>query len=361
VLRIFIMLLGVCAVFARASGAADKPIPLTVAVPFPAKPPICCMAVPAAKDLGYYQRAGLDVTIVNVGTASTGTIQMLVAGRTDIATASIASGLGAYVAGANDVRFIGAELNAIYTINKLKWVFAAKSSIKNVADLKGKTIGIPAGPNPTDPVYVQISALLKSGGLTDRDVRWTVAGAPAARVQALTAGRIDFTQMPMEMSYFVTPDKGLHLLSFDPVGANNGWNGCQCWFTTTKVLTDPAKREAVQRFVEATALAVRDMARDKETFLKAMGLYVDMSVQTAKSIDDTFNYYRLQYTSNGGVNFEHMNTWLNEVYFAAVNPAAKGKFTLKQVADPSFVKAFLDKNGTAAEAYWDPPQLTPPG
>jgi len=355
------MLLTVCVAFAHGASAAEKPLPLTVAVPFPAKPPICCMAVPAAKDLGYYQRAGVDVTIVNVGTASTGTIQMLVAGRTDVATASIASGLGAYVAGATDVRFIGAELNAIYSINKLKWVFAAKSNINGVADLKGKTIGIPAGPNPTDPVYVQISALLKSAGLTDRDVRWTVAGAPAARVQALTAGRIDFTQMPMEMSYFVTPDKGLHLLSFDPVGANSGWNGCQCWFTTSKTLTDPAKREAIQRFVEATALAVRDMARDKATFLKAMALYVDMNAQTPKSIDDTFNYYRLQYTSNGGMNFDHMNAWLNDVYFAAVNPAAKGKFTLKQVTDPSFVKMFLEKNGIEKDAYWDPPQLTPPG
>jgi ABC-type nitrate/sulfonate/bicarbonate transport system substrate-binding protein len=191
-------------------------------------------------------------------------------------------------------------------------------------------------------------------------VRWTVAGAPAARVQALTAGRIDFTQMPMEMSYFLTADKGLHLLSFDPVGANNGWNGCQCWFATTKTLSDPTKREAVQRFVEATALAVRDMARDKAAFLKAMALYVDMSMQTPKSIDDTFNYYRLQYTSNGGANFDHMNLWLNEVYFAAVNPSAKGKFTLKQVVDPSFVKAFLDKNGTEKDAYWDPPQLIPP-
>jgi ABC-type nitrate/sulfonate/bicarbonate transport system substrate-binding protein len=347
--------------FAVPAFAADKVLPLTVAVPFPVKPPICCMAVPAAQDLGYYKRAGLDVKIINVGTASTGTIQMLVAGRTDVATASIASGLGAYVAGANDVRFIGAELNAIYTINKLKWTFAAKDTIKTVADLKGKTIGIPAGPNPTDPVYVQIGALLKSAGMNDRDVRWTVAGAPSARVQALTAGRIDFTQMPMEMSYFVTPDKGLHLLAFDPAGANNGWNGCQCWFTSTKTLADPEKREAVQRFVEATALAVRDMARDKTVFLKAMGMYVDMSVQTPKSIDDTFNYYRLQYTSNGGINFEYMNAWLNDVYLAAVNPAAKGKVTLKQVSDPTFVKAFLDKNGVDKEAYWDPPQLTPPG
>ena len=341
--------------------AADKTLSLTVAVPFPAKPPICCMAVPAAQDLGYYKRAGLDVKIINVGTASTGTIQMLVAGRTDVATASIASGLGAFAAGATDVRFIGAELNAIYSINKLKWTFVAKDTIKTVADLKGKTVGIPAGPNPTDPVYVLINALLKSAGMTDRDVRWTVAGMPAARVQALTAGRIDFTQMPMEMSYFVTPDKGLHLLAFDPAGANNGWNGCQCWFTTTKTLADPEKREAVQRFVDATALAVRDMARDKALFLKAMGLYTDMTVQTPKSIDDTFNYYRLQYMSNGGVNFEHMNTWLNDVYFAAVNPAAKGKFTLKQVSDPSFVKGFLDKNGTDKDAYWDPPQLIPPG
>ena len=318
------------------------------------------MAVPAAQDLGYYKRQGLDVKIINVGTASTGTIQMLVAGRADIATASIASGIGAYVAGATDIRFIGAELNAIYSLNKLKWFFAAKSSINTVADLKGKTIGIPAGPNPTDPVYVQIKALLASAGLSDKDVRWTVAGAPAARVQALSAGRIDFTTMPMEMSYFVTPDKGLHLLYFDPVGANNGWNGCQCWFISAKTLQDPEAREAAQRFVTATALAVRDMSRDKALFTKAVSLYFDMATQTPQSIDNTWNYYRVQYLANGGINFDYMNTWLNDVYFAAVNPGAKGKVSLRQFADAGLVEAFLDKHGVDAAATWDPPQLALP-
>lgn len=348
----------VCAASGWAADLSSKRYELTVAVPFPGKPPVCCMAVPAAKDLGYYDRQGLDVELVNVGTASTGTIQLLAAGRIDVGTASVASGFGAYAAGAKDIRFIGAELNNNFELSGLKWAYAAKTSINSVEDLKDKTVGLPAGPNPTDPVYVQISALLSDHGMTDRDVRWTVAGTQAVRAQALMAGRIDFTQVPMELAYMMTPENGLHIVEFEPVGANRQWTGCQCWFANAETLDDPDKREAIQRFVNGTILALRDMAHDPKIFEKAMSLYVDMSAQTPESIDAVWNYERLRMQSNGGINLDHISAWFENEYLENVNPRAKGNISLEDVIDPNLVADGLEEIGIDDKAYWDPPQLS---
>jgi hypothetical protein len=160
------------------------------------------------------------------------------------------------------------------------------------------------------------------------------------------------------MSYLATPANGIHMISFDPVGANTGWGGCQCWFTTARTLADTEKREAIQRFVNATALLLRDLVKDRAIFAKAMGLYIDMTPQTPASIDATWNYERVQWLANGGMNLDYMNTWFNDVYLKTINPGAKGKLALPQIVDTSLVKTFLDKHGADATAFWDPPQLT---
>ncbi len=342
------------------NGASSRAYSLTVALPWPNKPPVCCMMEPAAKDLGYYKRQNLDVTFVNVSTASAGTIQTLVAGRADVAGAAVAAGIGAYAAGTTDIRYIGGELNSNPSLTHQKWYFGAKTSINTVADLKGKRIGLVTGPNPTDPGYVQIHALLASAGLTDKDVTWVVAGTQDARAQALVAGRIDFTTIPMEMSYILTPANGLHLVAFDPVGANMGWGGCECWFTTAAALKDPERREAITRFVVATMQMIRDLVKSQATFKKAMGLYLDMSQETSQSIENTWSYERVQYQANGCMNLTEMTAWFDNVYLKSINPSANGKVRLRQVVDPSIVKTALSRIGLDRTAYWDPPQLTFP-
>jgi ABC-type nitrate/sulfonate/bicarbonate transport system substrate-binding protein len=347
-----------------ASGAA-APAPsgaltLTVALPWPAKPPVCCMEEPASQDLGFYKQQGLNVNFVNVSTASAGTIQTLVAGKADIAGAAMAAGLAGYSAGATNVRYIGSELNSTPSLNHLQWFFAGKNTIKQPADLKGKKIGVVTGANPTDPGYVQFHALLASVKLTDNDVDWVVAGTQAAREQALVAGRIDITTIPMEESYIVNQTPGLTLIYWDPVGGQTGWGGCECWFTTTDVLKDPQKKEAIQRFVNGTMLGIRDLVGSQDEFKKAESLYLDMSQQTPDSIKNTYDFEHVQYMANGGMELNLMTDWFNNVYTKSINPAAAGKFTLKDVVDPSFVSAALQKLGTDNAATWDPPQLTFP-
>ncbi|MBV8086559.1 MAG: hypothetical protein JO247_17275 [Chloroflexi bacterium] len=68
----------------------------------------------------------------------------------------------------------------------------------------------------------------------------------------------------------------------------------------------------------------------------------------------------MQYMANGGMELNLMTDWFNNVYTKSINPQAAGKFTLKDVVDPSFVSAALQKLGTDNAATWDPPQLTFP-
>src|SRR5581483_3106781 len=88
------------------SSSSAQPLTLTVALPWPAKPPICCMMEQAADQLGYYEKQGLTVTFAG-SNGSAASIQTLVAGRADVAGAAVAAGLGAYAAGSTDIRYIG--------------------------------------------------------------------------------------------------------------------------------------------------------------------------------------------------------------------------------------------------------------
>ncbi len=343
------------------SSSSAQPLTLTVALPWPAKPPICCMMEQAADQLGYYKKQGLTVTFAG-SNGSAASIQTLVAGRADVAGAAVAAGLGAYAAGSTDIRYIGGELNANGARYPQKWFFATSKSINQPSDLKGKTIGLSAGANPTDPGYVEFHALLTANGMSDSDVHYVVAGAADQRVQALVAGRIDATQwVTPELSYVIQKSSNAHIVTWDPVGGAQYWNGCECWFTTATALKDKTKREAIQRFVNGTILMIRDLVASSATFTKAMGLFVDMSQQTPDSIKAVQDYWKTEYQANGCMNLTDMTAWMNDVYLKKTNPSAAGKVTLKQVVDPSLVKAALDKYGIdKTAAAWDPPQLTFP-
>jgi len=120
------------------------------------------------------------------------------------------------------------------------------------------------------------------------------------------------------------------------------------------------RASAITRFAIPTMQMNRALAGTEATFKKAEGLYLDMSQQTQQSIDNTWNYEKVQYQPNGCMNLTDMSAWFNGIYLKAVNPSAGGKVTLKQVVDPSVVKTALDRIGTDKSAYWDPPQLTFP-
>ncbi|MBI2369864.1 MAG: ABC transporter substrate-binding protein [Deltaproteobacteria bacterium] len=135
-----------------------------------------------AKDAGFFERHGLDVTIVFVE-GSPRTMQTLIAGESQIADATGPSVLNARAAGSPVVLIAG-------MINVMPYYLIVHSSIQSPADLKGK-VGANHIPGTTADTVIRVG--LKALGLDpDRDVSLRAIGNTPMRLQALVAGFAKF-------------------------------------------------------------------------------------------------------------------------------------------------------------------------
>jgi ABC-type nitrate/sulfonate/bicarbonate transport system substrate-binding protein len=348
---------------ANPSGSATpalKPLTLNVGLPYQEPPPICCIPSETAKFFGYFDKLNLTVNFIPaVGSAIP--MQQLVAGRVDIAEASPSSAWGAVVQSPN-VRYIGGALMTKYKLEGVGLLFGAKSEINSAKDLKGKTIGITTGTNPTDPNYVIAHNLLASVGLSDSDVTFAVAGGQTQRGQALIAGRVDFTGIGAE---FVGPVKaagGLHILQIGPPeGQYQDWGDGVSWWTTTDAMGNPDTAEAIQRYVTGTLQATRRLVSEETFFDQAVDHFnASLATQSASDKNFVWNWQRKQWMTNGGFELTQIQGYLDKVYYKNINPKAAGQINLLNATDSRFVKGALKQLGMDSNAAaYDTPQYAP--
>ena len=136
-----------------------------------------------ADKLGFYAKHGLKVDIVQLN----GTPQAVAAlnsGAVDLADISIDSAIRLRADSGLPIRgIVSSSLGVPFLI-------AAKSEIKTPADLVGKSYAI-ANRGSLDQSLTQ--AVLSAKGIATDGPNWVPIGPPAARVQALAAGRVDAT------------------------------------------------------------------------------------------------------------------------------------------------------------------------
>ncbi len=113
-----------------------------------------------AKVQGYYEAAGLDVTFQNGDDANL--ITLIAQGADDI---GIADGTSVIPAVGQGVPIV--YVTTIYAQFPNVVMAPADSGISAVADLRGKTIGIPG---PYGSSWIMLQALLSSAGLTTADI-----------------------------------------------------------------------------------------------------------------------------------------------------------------------------------------------
>ncbi len=132
-----------------------------------------------AKDKGYYEGEGLDVTI-GAGKGSGSTAQ-LIANKSD--TIGFADGfvVGNSVAKGMNIRMVA----SIYRRNPTGVVVLADSDIKTPKDLEGKTVAIPTG----SAQYQQWPAFVKGCRLDATKIR-VVSIDPAGSPSALALGKV---------------------------------------------------------------------------------------------------------------------------------------------------------------------------
>lgn len=205
-----------------------------------------------AKDGGYYQKYGLDVTLT-FGVMPTG-IAMLANGEAQMVNSSLEQLMQAASKDGSMV-LIGSALN--------RGVFAlmARKEIHTIQELKGKKIAVGA---VGDAPYGYLVDLLAKSGMKARDVQWIPVGTDVSgRVAALQSGRVDATLLTAP-AYFKVEEAGYktlaNLAEHPDIFASTG-----LLMKKSVIAADPklpeklleAQAEATKRFYEDKAFAVK--------------------------------------------------------------------------------------------------------
>jgi ABC-type nitrate/sulfonate/bicarbonate transport system substrate-binding protein len=206
-----------------------------------------------AKEGGYYQKYGLDVTLV-FGAGPVG-VAMLSSGTAAMTNSSMEQALQASARDPNALVSMGSFLN------KGAFSLMTTKNINTVKDLKGKRIAVAA---LGDAVYNYTVALLSKSGVKAREVTWVPVGNDAtARAAALQSNRADATMLTAP-SYFRMEEAGFknlaNLADYKDIYASSVY-----LFYRKTVAANPklpelllrAQTEAVKRFYDDKAFAVK--------------------------------------------------------------------------------------------------------
>jgi ABC-type nitrate/sulfonate/bicarbonate transport system substrate-binding protein len=131
-----------------------------------------------ANELGWFRENGVSVDLLSVGP---GAAQQLAAGSLNIGY----SGFPDFVRATNQGAPVKIVINAV---NQPPYAVYAKSAIKSIADLKGKTVSI-GGIKDVTLIYME--AFIASAGLKAADLDFVYAKATQDRLAALMSGGAD--------------------------------------------------------------------------------------------------------------------------------------------------------------------------
>jgi ABC-type nitrate/sulfonate/bicarbonate transport system substrate-binding protein len=134
----------------------------------------------AAVDQGFFKNVGFDAQVATIQ-SSPQSMQMLITGAYQISSTQPESAIAAIERGARSLAAISAPMN------RADWVLAGAAGIKNIADLKGKLIGVSS--LRISEVWLT-TQLLERAGLKKDDVSFIAVGTSPLKITALEKGSI---------------------------------------------------------------------------------------------------------------------------------------------------------------------------
>src|SRR5579859_569661 len=211
-----------------------------------------------ARDLGFYQKEGLDVEITEVQ-ATPSVIAAMRSG--DVELGNINSEDIIRLTATKDL-----EMRAINSPNGRNFfMIVGKSSIGSVAELGGKSFAI-ARVGSQD--HALSSKVLGVKGVPADSVNYVAIGAPNVRAQALVAGQVDATTVSLGTWVTIQNQPNIHVL----VGVDDYYNALPLVnkgnAVTLKVLNE--KSEALRRFTTALIKTSRYLAENKQAWVDGM-------------------------------------------------------------------------------------------
>ena len=205
-----------------------------------------------AKEGGYYQKYGLDATIV-FGVHPAG-VAMVISGQAQMTNYSLETAMQAM---ARD----GSLVVAGSWLNKADFALIGRKDIANVQALKGKRIAVSQiGDAPSNYAI----ALLRDYGMTSRDVQWVPVGTDVnGRAAALEGGRADATMLTAP-TYYKLEEAGYkaltNLADHDDIFAATTYLMKRSTVAENPKLVEAlikAHAEAIKRFYDDKAFAVK--------------------------------------------------------------------------------------------------------
>lgn len=325
------MALGLAATLGTSGAALSQDmLELTLATADTDLNPTTDSVLKLADTLGFFTKHGLKVNIV----ALDGTPQAVAAlnsGAADLADISVDAALRLRAENDLPIRgIVSGTMGAPYLI-------AAKDSIATVADLAGKSYAI-ADNGSLD--HNLTKAVLGTMGVAADGPQYVAIGAPAARVQALAAGRVDATTVSYGTFLPIKDTAGIHILVSPEDFAAAAPERSK--FIATLESTIANKREALQRFSDALIDASRSLATDHESWVNAMhAVRDDLSVE---NLTTTANFLSNRWCVNGCMNLAELGKTADFVYASDDFKDVK-VVPIADVVDPSFAMKSIETLG----------------
>ncbi|HYK98135.1 MAG TPA: ABC transporter substrate-binding protein [Candidatus Acidoferrales bacterium] len=200
-----------------------------------------------AFEKGIFKERGLDVDMQSINGGAQ-TSAALLANQIGIGQFGGAEALSAVAGGADLV--IVANMAPVYP-----YVLYAQKTIKTVADLKGKKVGVSNKGGSSD---IATRAALKANGLDpDKDVSIVAVGSHANRTAALLTGSIDAGVDDPPEDQELIKNGLVPIYDLNKLPAANTGVIVQRSFLT-------ANKDIVQAYIDATVIARSRMAKDKD-------------------------------------------------------------------------------------------------
>lgn len=246
------------------AATATTPTSLTVGLSY--VPDIQFAPFYVAEDLGFYEEAGLDVTLRHHG-AEEGIFTALEQGAEDVVVASGDEVLGQAAAGSDVV-----QIATLYATSPVALIAPEEAGITTAADLEGLTIGTPGEYGST---YLGLLTLLEEAGLGTDDV--TIQSIGYTQTTALLTDQVDAVMGfsngdGVRIAAAGTPVTVLEPPSLVSVGVA----------TTGEEIESEA--EALTAFIEASVRGAQAAAEDPEGTVEIASGYI--SGMTADARED---------------------------------------------------------------------------
>ena len=244
------------------SGTAADLTPITLGLTY--VPDIQFAPFYVAAERGYYEEAGLDVTLRHHG-ANAGLFTAIEQGEEELVVASGDEVLTQRAAG-GDL----AQIATLYETSPVALIAPADSGVGGPADLKGLTIGVPGEYGST---YLGLLVLLDEAGLTSSDV--TIQSIGYTQTTALLTNQVDAVMGFRNGDAVRIEAAGTEVSMLDP--------GSLVSVGVAATDSGDLDLEAQRAFIDATLRGVEDVIADPSAAVEISGEYIPGMTTQAKA------------------------------------------------------------------------------